>query len=83
FDSTDGKWHQTWVDDKGTLAFYVGGMANGKMVLDNERVVNGKKTIGRMTFSKLPNGDVRQHGESSTDDGKSWTTTFDFTYVRK
>ncbi|MFL6466491.1 MAG: tetratricopeptide repeat protein, partial [Pyrinomonadaceae bacterium] len=47
FDSTDGKWHQTWVDDKGTLAFYVGGMANGKMVLDNERVVNGKKTIGR------------------------------------
>jgi hypothetical protein len=83
FDSTDGKWHQTWVDDKGTLAYYVGGLVNGKMVLDNERVANGKKTIGRMTFSKLENGDVRQHGESSTDDGKTWTTTFDFTYVRK
>ena len=83
FNSTDGKWHQTWVDDKGTLAYYVGGLVNGKMVLDNERVVNGKKTIGRMTFSKLENGDVRQHGESSADDGKTWTTTFDFTYVRK
>ena len=83
FDPTDGKWHQTWVDDKGTLAYYTGGLVDGKMVLDNERIVNGKKTIGRMTFSKLPNGDVRQHGESSIDEGKTWTTTFDFTYVRK
>ncbi|MEO8648796.1 MAG: hypothetical protein ABI539_06485 [Acidobacteriota bacterium] len=83
FDSTDRKWHQTWVDDKGTLAFYVGGFVDGKMVLDNERMINGKKTIGRMTFSKLANGDVRQHGENSVDDGKTWTTTFDFTYVRK
>jgi hypothetical protein len=83
FNTSDGKWHQTWVDEKGTLAYYVGGLVDGKMVLDNERVVNGKKTIGRMTFSKLENGDVRQHGESSTDDGKTWATTFDFTYVRK
>jgi hypothetical protein len=83
FDTSDGKWHQTWVDDKGTLAYYVGGLVNGNMVLDNDRVVNGKRTIGRMTFSKLENGDVRQHGENSTDDGKTWTTTFDFTYVRK
>jgi tetratricopeptide repeat protein len=54
YDTNDGKWHQTWVDDKGTLAYYVGGLVDGKMVLDNERVVNGKKTIGRMTFSKFP-----------------------------
>jgi Tetratricopeptide repeat len=83
FNTADGKWHQTWVDDKGTLAYYTGGIVDGKMVLDSERVVNGKKTISRMTFSKLENGDVRQHGESSTDEGKTWTTTFDFTYVRK
>lgn len=83
YNTADGKWHQTWVDDKGTLAYYVGGLVDGKMVLDNERMVNGKKTIGRMTFSKLENGDVRQHGENSTDDRKTWTTTFDFTYVRK
>ena len=82
YNPADGKWHQTWVDDKGTLAYYTGGLVDGKMVLDNERIVNGKKTIGRMTFSKLPNGDVRQHGESSTDEGKTWATTFDFTYVR-
>ena len=83
FSTADGKWHQTWVDDKGTLAYYTGGLVDGKMVLDSERVVNGKKTIARMTFSKLENGDVRQHGENSSDDGKTWTTSFDFTYVRK
>jgi len=83
YNATDGKWHQTWVDDKGTLAYYKGGLVDGKMVLDSDRVVNGKKTIARMTFSKLENGDVRQHGENSGDDGKTWTTSFDFTYVRK
>ena len=83
FNSTDKKWHQTWVDDKGTFTHYIGGLSDGKMILDSDSMVGGKKTIGRMTFSKLPNGDVHQQGENSTDDGKTWTTTFDFTYIRK
>jgi hypothetical protein len=36
-----------------------------------------------MTFSKLEGGDVRQHGEISTDEGKTWATMYDFTYRRK
>ncbi len=83
FDVRDGKWHQTWVDDKGLITHYVGGMVDGKMILDSNTMINGKKAIARMTFSRLPNGDVRQHGENSTDEGKTWTTSFDFTYVRK
>jgi hypothetical protein len=82
FDVRDGKWHQTWVDSRGLMTHYVGALVDGKMVLDSESVQNGQKTIARMTYSKLPNGDVRQHGESSTD-GKTWMTTFDFIYVRK
>ncbi len=83
YDVRDGKWHQTWVDNKGLMTHYVGGLVDGKMVLDSESVANGRKTINRMTFTKLPDGNVRQHGEATTDDGKTWTTTFDFTYVRK
>lgn len=83
FGTTDKKWHQTWVNDKGLLTHYIGGLVDGKMVLDSESTVNGKKTINRMTFSKLADGSVRQHGEASTDEGKTWTTTFDFIYVRK
>lgn len=83
FDTRDGKWHQTWVDDKGLITHYVGGLVDGKMVLVADTMANGRKTLAKMTFSKLENGDVRQHGENLTDDGKTWTTTFDFTYVRK
>jgi len=83
YNTADKKWHQTWVDDKGTLTKYVGGIVDGKMVLDSETVANGKKVINRMTFSKLADGSVRQHGETSADEGKTWTTTFDFMYVKK
>jgi hypothetical protein len=83
FDTRDNKWHQNWVDDRGTYAHYIGELKDGKMVYVSDTVKNGVKTLAKMTFSKLPGGDVRQFGESSADDGKTWTTTFDFTYVRK
>ncbi len=83
YDVRDGKWHQTWVDNKGLITHYVGGLVDGKMVLVSESMANGRKGLAKMTFSKLENGDVRQHGEASSDGGKTWTTSFDFTYVRK
>ena len=82
FDARDGRWHQTWVDARGTMTHYVGGSQNGQMVLVSDSTTNGKRTLAKMTYSKLPDGSVRQHGESSIDDGKTWTTTFDFKYVR-
>ena len=83
FDTKDGKWHQNWVDDRGTNVHYIGSLVDGKMVYVADTVRNGVKALARMTFSKLPNGDVRQLGENSTDEGKTWATTFDFIYVRK
>ena len=83
YDTRDGKWHQTWVDRKGSMTHYTGGLVDDKMVLASESTQNGKKTLARMTYTKLANGDVGQHGENSTDDGKTWTTSFDFIYVRK
>jgi tetratricopeptide (TPR) repeat protein len=83
YDVTDKKWHQTYVDDKSTFAHYIGELKDGKMVYVAENITNGKKTLARMTFSKLPNGDVRQFGENSADEGKTWTTSFDLTYSKK
>ena len=83
YDANDEKWHQTWVDDKGTFTHYVGGLQDGKMVVVADTIIAGKKTLAKMTFSKLPNGDVRQFGENSTDDGKTWVTAFDLIYSRK
>ena len=83
YDVNDKKWHQTWVDDKGTFTHYIGGLEDGKMVVVADTIVSGKKTLAKMTFSKLTNGDVRQFGENSTDEGKTWMTAFDLLYSRK
>lgn len=83
FNSSDNKWHQAWVDDKGTFTQYVGELKDGKIVLVAENIAGGKKTLMKMTFSQLPGGDVRQFGENSADEGKTWTTAFDLTYTRK
>lgn len=83
YDANDKKWHQTWVDDKATFTHYIGGLVDGKMVVVAETIIAGQKTLAKMTFSKLPNGDVRQFGENSTDDGKTWVTAFDLIYSRK
>lgn len=53
------------------------------MVVTADTLIGGKKSLARMTFSKLPNGDVRQFGENSADDGKTWTTSFDLIYSKK
>ena len=82
YDRDRERWHQTWVDASGSMTHYVGDLEGDKMVLVSQTVTNGKRSLGKMTFSKLPDGNVRQHGEASTDDGKTWTTTFDFKYVR-
>jgi tetratricopeptide (TPR) repeat protein len=83
FDKTDNKWHQTWVSDRGVFTHYVGGLVGNDMVLTAETLQAGKRSLQRMTFSKLANGNVRQHGEASNDDGKTWSSTFDLTYSRK
>lgn len=83
YDVNDKKWHQTWTDDRGTFTHYIGSFTDGKMVLVADQPANGKPGLARMTFSRLPGGEVRQHGESSTDAGKTWTTTFDLVYSKR
>ena len=45
-------------------------------------VITGKwgGPLVRMSYSRNEDGSVRQHGEQSTDDGKTWSPSFDFTY---
>ncbi|MEO7539038.1 MAG: tetratricopeptide repeat protein [Pyrinomonadaceae bacterium] len=83
YDVNDKKWHQTWVSDKGVFTHYFGGLQDGSMVIVADTMLAGKKALAKMTFSKLPNGDVRQFGENSADEGKTWTTSFDLIYSKK
>lgn len=86
FDASRGVWHQTWTDNGGLLLLLEGGREDGAMVMEGQTVdAAGTVTRQRITWSRV-DGDpdrVRQHWESSTDDGQSWTTAFDGLYVRQ
>lgn len=71
-------WKQTWIDSSGTRADFTGGWTGKAMVL------TGKwgGPLVRMTYTPNADGTVRQAGETSTDEGKTWAPSFDFTYRR-
>lgn len=69
-------WEQFWIDSGGTRAVFTGGWNGTAMVIQGNW---GGPTV-RMTYSKNADGSVRQFGEQSTDEGKSWKPSFDFTY---
>ena len=86
YDPRTGRWHQTWVGGGPGPVFFEGGPSDGKMVLTGwwpGSGPNGADGLTRMTYSRLDDGAVRQHGEFSSDHGVTWATSFDFTYRRK
>jgi hypothetical protein len=86
FNATTGKWQQYWVDNQGGVTEYFNGhFENNQMIVQtaNIKQADGNHKIMKMTFTKLSNDKVRQHGESSTDEGKTWKTDFDLEYRRK
>jgi hypothetical protein len=80
----DGKWHQVWVGMGGGVLHLIGGLKDGAMVLEGPSPGPNNTTVrNRVTWSLLEDGRVRQHWQTSTDEGKTWTTSFDGYYNRK
>jgi hypothetical protein len=83
YDATRKVWHQTWVDNSGTLLLLEGGLRNGKMVLEGQTANAGQgPTKHRITWTPNVDGSVRQLWES-TDAKGEWTVAFDGKYTRK
>lgn len=81
----DRKWHQTWVDSSGLRLELAGGLVGSSMVLEGETPSRDPKTPAtknRITWTPEHSNLVRQHWETSTDLGKTWTTAFDGRYHR-
>lgn len=86
YNAANKKWQQYYVDNTGAISEYVNGhYESGKMILqtNNNKVNDTAWKILKMTFYNLNPDKVRQHGESSGDGGKTWTTDFDLEYRRK
>jgi len=82
-----GIWHQTWVDTNGMLLLLDGGVHDGAMVLEGRTPARdrpGEELWHRISWAVM-DGDpdrVRQHWETSRDEGRTWETAFDGRYTR-
>ena len=85
YDRANDKWHQTWVDARGTLLELDGAFVDGKMVLSGERPSrDGSGTsLHRITWTPGDDGAVRQLWEVSKDDGGNWSVLFDGLYEKQ
>jgi len=82
YDPASRKWYQYWMGANGIPSRYAGIYQDGAMRYEGERVSVANKSRTRLTFFNLDANTVRQLAEQSGDDGKTWTTTYDFKYVR-
>ena len=76
-------WEQFWIDSSGSRVVFKGGWNGQAMVITGVWSNDPSTTQGpltRMTYTKNADGSVRQYGEQSADEGKSWSAAFDFLY---
>ncbi len=83
YDASTDRWHQTWVDSTGGVLLLDGGLVDGAMVLEGSVVVASAAPPQRQRITWTREADdVRQHWETSDDDGETWQTAFDGLYRR-
>jgi hypothetical protein len=85
YNAATKQWQQTWTDNTGnTTEFLRGEGSDGKIIYYADKVAGpkGKTFMRRLTFTKLSNDKVRQFGERSDDEGKTWATEYDLEYRR-
>ncbi len=89
YDARTDKWEQIWMGSGPGLQKYIDGKYSEgamKFIVDPTYLApgpDGKKPIGRFSFTNQGVNQVRQLQEQSVDDGKTWQVVYDLTYVRK
>ncbi len=86
YNSATKQWQQTWVDNNGGSNEYLSGkFEKNKIEFLTTPFLLSKDTMAtkRLTFYKLSDQKVRQLGEISKDNGKTWNTEYDLDYRRK
>ena len=86
FNPAVGQWQQYWIGQDGNpTEFRESTWSGSSIVFRAHAPAAGKSpaTEMRLTFTPVDSSTVQQHGESSTDGGVTWTTTYLFVYHRK
>lgn len=77
------RWRQAWTDSANGFVEFSGGLEGEAMVLTAPTTApDGGSALTRMRFTPGADGSVRQEGAQSSDGGRTWQPSFDFTYRR-
>lgn len=86
YDMDKNKWVQYWVDQNSNSIYFEGNFdstQNAIVYFSDDHANDTSPFIRKLTFYNLGPDEVRQFSQRSTDKGESWTTEYDFTYIRK
>jgi hypothetical protein len=79
-----GYWQQTWIGAAGGPVEFREGVLEGNTMRFLQRQGGpGTPLVSRLSFTSLGPNRVRQHAETTSDNGATWTTSYDFQYLRK
>lgn len=84
FNTKNNKWEQVYMGISGVPQnYYNGEYRDGAMRFDGDGVTKtGGKMLFHLSYFNQSKDQVRQLLEQSADEGKTWTTLYDFTYKR-
>lgn len=83
FDVQNKSWEQDWIGSIGGAQRYLNGIyRDSAMRFTYESINNEKKVTGNLIFYNMGPDKVRQFQDVS-EDGKTFTTSYDFIYIRK
>lgn len=80
------KWDQYWVDQNSNSIYFEGNYDSTKKAIvyySYDHSKDASPFIRKLTFFNLGPDQVRQFSQRSTDNGETWSTEYDFTYIRK
>src|ERR1700751_1261425 len=85
YSADDQSWHGFFADNEGRVPVFFHGKASpgSTQFSGPSRGPHGETILNRVTISRINADQVQQLWQKSSDDGKTWTTTFRGQYTRK
>jgi len=80
YDAGSKRWSQHYVTARGAVSEYTGTVLSDGSV---QFITGTGRTLTRMTYTRLPNGSVRQRFEQTSDGGTTWKLASDLIYSKK
>jgi hypothetical protein len=81
WDASRNQWRQHWVSSRGAIVSLTGNLTGSSMTLTGPETGTHASDLVRGTWTPEPGG-VREVGERSTDDGRTWQPWFDLHFRR-